>query len=1142
MLTSEMQSVEAYLQLAADLLKHRQFKMAVDYCRLSIQAQPTARGYKLLGDGLQQLGQMTEAEQAYQRGLQLQPDQPEAYANLGSLYAQQQQWPKALLCYRRAMTLKPLPAIERNLERAWAGIRQSPQSIEAVYEVVLQSPQQLSARDYLQLGEIWQQQQQTERAVICYRHALQQNPDLVEAQQQIAKLVRAEQRQPVAPVQTSAAVAKLCQQGDQCRQNQNWQQAAAFYQQAVEAEPELAQAHWALAQMLERLGRLDEAVERYFTALSLQPTLAKPAELCKFGQWFGQQEKLEQALCCYEWALQQDGQLAEAQFQIAEICSRQERYEEAVTSYRKAIALKPEARSWHGLGDALTKLQRWQEAVEAYRQAIALNPEFSWSHNNLGDALMHLEQWEAAAKAYEQAIELNPEFHWSHYNLGEALTQLEHWDESIKAYSQALEINSDFTWAARKLGDILYKKKSDTELALSHYVRALAIDPDHVETYHKALEIAPKNISLYQGLTDALRRQGQVEQAATFSRIAQQIERDLTYRSIKPQFDVRLIAFFLPQFHPIPENDLWWGKGFTEWTNVTKATPLFEGHYQPKLPADLGFYDLRLPEARESQADLAKKYGIHGFCYYYYWFAGKRLLHRPIDDMLATGRPDFPFCLCWANENWSRRWDGSEHDILVAQEHSPENNQAFAESLVPFLRNKQYIQVNGKPLILVYRADILPDIANMLQQWREIFRKKSIGEVYLCGVLTFGITASEIVANGFDAAVQFPPHNTPLDPYTSVEVAEIGVKDFAGRFYNFKEAVIQALKTPLTEAKTFPGVMTGWDNTARKGKAGYIFLHNNPDLYALWLRGSIEKIRDRQSDDERIVFVNAWNEWAEGTYLEPDRKNGHAYLLATAKALQKTYDWQTVVALLRYLPIESANQLGQLIDELEIKIKATKNSLDAILQLSQKLKRKYWVLSERQDYYSNSYCYYIDSLQINQIFRESDIVTISGWFLHQTSRGSRVEVLENGRLVSVGNIDELRLDVFEKFKEYNTKNSGFHAYYRIDQHFEQSLEIFIRLEDDTRHKICSFRFTKHQEPVEIPIPIDIRKKIDWDQSHIEQIENLLTQLNVFPIKDDFQEVLDELNFLLTLRDEIISELGNFLCTPGADIALEGVQL
>ena len=219
---------------------------------------------------------------------------------------------------------------------------------------------------------------------------------------------------------------------------------------------------------------------------------------------------------------------------------------------------------------------------------------------------------------------------------------------------------------------------------------------------------------------------------------------------------VRAIAFYLPQFHTIPENDLWWGPGFTEWTNVTRARPSFVGHYQPHLPADMGFYDLRVADTRAKQAALAAAYGLHGFCYYYYWFAGKRLLETPVEAMLATGEPDFPYCLCWANENWTRRWDGADQEVLIAQNPSRADDERLIRDLLPHFRDPRYIRINGKPLFIVYRIGVLPNVAASAQLWRRIAQQEGIGELYLCAAKTYD--TGDPTVYGFDAVVEFPPH------------------------------------------------------------------------------------------------------------------------------------------------------------------------------------------------------------------------------------------------------------------------------------------------------------------------------------------------------------------------------------------------
>ncbi len=350
--------------------------------------------------------------------------------------------------------------------------------------------------------------------------------------------------------------------------------------------------------------------------------------------------------------------------------------------------------------------------------------------------------------------------------------------------------------------------------------------------------------------------------------------------------DVKAIAFYLPQFHPIPENDLWWGKGFTEWTNVTRSRPVFPGHHQPQLPADLGFYDLRVPETRAEQAALARRYGIHGFCYYHYWFDGRRLLDRPLTEVLRSGQPDFPFCICWANENWTRRWDGADHEILIGQQHSPDSDRKFIEDVIPFLLDPRYIRVRGAPLLLVYRAPILPDPPGTTALWRDAARRAGVGELHLAAVQSFGL--GDPRALGFDSGVEFPPHVELPAPYAA-RVRGLDPR-FSGFVYDYREVRRLALSRPRPDYPRFRGAMASWDNSARRALRAHIFHEANPREYEAWLRSIVEETRATRPPEERIVFINAWNEWAEGTHLEPDQRYGHAYLEATARALGHPFE------------------------------------------------------------------------------------------------------------------------------------------------------------------------------------------------------------------------------------------------------------
>jgi len=364
---------------------------------------------------------------------------------------------------------------------------------------------------------------------------------------------------------------------------------------------------------------------------------------------------------------------------------------------------------------------------------------------------------------------------------------------------------------------------------------------------------------------------------------------------------IKPIAIHLPQFHPTPENDEWWGKGFTEWTNVTKATPLYKDHYQPHLPSDLGFYDLRLEEARLAQEALAKEYGIHGFCYYHYWFNGKRILNEPVDRKLKNPKEDLPFMLCWANENWTRRWDGQDQEVLMQQNYSAEDDVAHLQHLIPYFKDQRYIKVNGKPVFVVYKPYLFPNPSETAKRWREVAAQHGL-ELYLCHTVFSYTKDWDQLIDGFDAAIDFEPFGIRRESVFK-EINRIKKENYNTSFsarvirkikrtvglptqsydsllnkleYDFMTKNIKSLKEfPF---KMFPNLVPGWDNTSRrKSNPSLLLDQSSPELFEKWLR-IIASDFEPYSDDESFLFINAWNEWAEGNHLEPCHKWGKSYL------------------------------------------------------------------------------------------------------------------------------------------------------------------------------------------------------------------------------------------------------------------------
>ncbi|MGF2430112.1 glycosyltransferase WbsX family protein [Klebsiella sp. 2-N_Kleb.] len=369
---------------------------------------------------------------------------------------------------------------------------------------------------------------------------------------------------------------------------------------------------------------------------------------------------------------------------------------------------------------------------------------------------------------------------------------------------------------------------------------------------------------------------------------------------VKKNID-HVLAFYLPQFHPIKENNEWWGEGFTEWTNVTKSNKRFIGHRQPQLPADLGFYDLRLSESREAQAKLAKKYGVTGFCYYHYWFNGKQLLERPLQEVLASKKPDFPFCICWANENWTRAWDGMDKQVLIQQDYTTDDSQKHFEVLLPYFQDERYIKIDNKPLFLIYRFDHIKDSGEYFAQWRLLAKKHGFNDLFICAVKNGFVTdePKRIISNGFDAVLDFQPNrkNFPTNTTGKQKVIQFAQKVLPSSFYQWLKVngsavnkisykgIVDGIVSSkwYDDCTVFPCVFPSWDNSARR-KTPTVIQNDDPQEYKRWLKHAINIVADND-EGKRIVFINAWNEWAEGCHLEPDTEMGHSFLQATKDAI-----------------------------------------------------------------------------------------------------------------------------------------------------------------------------------------------------------------------------------------------------------------
>jgi hypothetical protein len=454
-------------------------------------------------------------------------------------------------------------------------------------------------------------------------------------------------------------------------------------------------------------------------------------------------------------------------------------------------------------------------------------------------------------------------------------------DEAERLYRLALDISSENVDVLHMLG-VVYFSKGEFDLAEGLIAAAEALSKGSIPaiTHNLALVRESALFARDEKIIKSMLDSGDIE------RITGAINSCVQEKTTK------LIAFYLPQFHRIPENDAWWGSGFTEWVNVKKACQNFEGHYQPHEPGELGYYDLNDDGVLIGQAELAREYGISGFCFYYYWFSGRRLLEMPTDRLLQSGKPDFPYCLCWANENWSRNWDGGNRELFVEQRYFPEDAEKFILSVIPHFRDSRYIRVNNRPLLMVYRMDQIPGPISTIDTWRAVCRVNGVEPPYVVVASTFGNRRSPTDV-GADAMSEFPPHGATVSFPLRGRVKILHPR-FKGRFVSYLQCIARFLSKPKADYPVFPGIVPSWDNTARRQDDGLCVLDSSPAAFELWLRELVYRASLKPVADERIIFINAWNEWAEGCHLEPDKRYGRAWLGACRNARLIPKEYQSI--------------------------------------------------------------------------------------------------------------------------------------------------------------------------------------------------------------------------------------------------------
>ena len=943
---------------------------------LSLESQGVnPEAYLISGDLLIGANKPERAIEYYLQAIKLAPDLRIGYQKIAETWEKLGQWQEAATYYRQMLKLEPKPS------------SQTPQLTSNGQTPALPSQQPL--RPKLPVSRKTQPLLQASPDIPSKQNTVIENKTdkISKLDLEIAKYEQqAQQVTDSAPLQANL--------GSLYAQKQEWPKALSCYQKAIKLNPNIAGVYRNLAKVWGKLGKEAEAAKCWYQALSLEPQSANAEQHYHLGNVLLKQNQLDEAIVCYRQAISLKPDYAQAYFRLGEILQSRGSRTEAIDCWEQAVLFNNSNPDYYyRLGQILVQAKNFERAIICYQQAIKLQPKRWEISHQLGEILSWLSRWQEAVAAYNQALAINKKNPELYLGLGNALAKTAELDKAIVAYQIALQIEPGYKEASVQLANILRQKELERE------EMSLAQQIDYPETV--------------------------IERPLPEPDVGQQQNEQKTA-------DVRLIAFYLPQYHPIPENDEWWGKGFTEWTNVTRAKPSFEGHYQPHLPADLGFYDLRLPEIREAQANLAKHYGIYGFCYYYYWFNGRRLLERPLDAVLRSKKPDFPFCLCWANENWTRRWDGEETHILVAQEYTPGSLRKFAESIIPYLQDERYIKINGQPLLLIYRIGHIHHPTQAIQTWREVFRQRGVGEVHIAGILGFGL--KDPVALGCDSAVQFPPNS--LRPKKVVPPG-LEKANFPGYIFDYPHVVGESLRYKTLDERVFPSVMPSWDNTARRKEQATVWLNASPDHYKLWLRGTIEKVRKRNNLDERIVFINAWNEWAEGAHLEPDQKYGHEYLEATQEALLRQCDWQTIIKLLQSYPLENAEQLEQLLDECYRSIKIERPSIETF---SNFIEEDLTCIESIENFkYAETakdklaIIHHLESPTVGIRLDDSYQIKVSGWLLSKPHEPVAIEVIANNKLIKQIPINISRSDVTKAFPNFKCKYNAFSGQISLDK-------------------------------------------------------------------------------------------------------------